>query len=108
MNCKRCNGFVCEEPEMSPDSGTEPILFYRCINCGNYFDLIIISNRLKKQGRVRGSNGRYARKSKPSYVVDYSTTLNDNNKRFILKSRDIDYDFRLEEPMGVFGVHHYG
>ena len=47
MDCERCNGWMMPERRVGYSAGDELILGlpWRCVNCGNVVDSVIIRNR---------------------------------------------------------------
>jgi hypothetical protein len=52
MGCERCNGWMMPERRMGHSASEELILGlpWRCVNCGNVVDSVIIRNRAVRVG----------------------------------------------------------
>ena len=53
MTCPRCQGLLVKEYLTAQDGYSESRPCFKCVNCGNYIDLIFNLNRsLHQKGRV--------------------------------------------------------
>lgn len=48
MRCSRCAGLMVEDSSMEVElmEGDAPILAWRCVNCGNIIEPVMLRNRL--------------------------------------------------------------
>ncbi|MBH0205004.1 MAG: hypothetical protein HP498_04160 [Nitrospira sp.] len=55
QHCNRCGGMMVEVygDLMSPDEIGMEVVGWRCVNCGDYVDELVLKNRGMQQGPVR-------------------------------------------------------
>lgn len=53
MNCPRCHGLMVYDRVYGPEEVTLELLIWRCLNCGETVDPLILQNRMKQE---RGAN----------------------------------------------------
>jgi hypothetical protein len=53
-HCDRCGGMMVEAYDdlASPNKGGTDVLGWRCVNCGDYVDELVLRNRGMQQGRA--------------------------------------------------------
>jgi len=55
MNCPRCQGLLISDHLYNKDESLYVLSIWRCLNCGETFDSMIIRNRTN-QGRKEGTH----------------------------------------------------
>ena len=48
MNCPRCHGLMVYDRIYDPDEGMMELPIWRCLNCGETVDPLIVKNRLRQ------------------------------------------------------------
>jgi hypothetical protein len=51
MNCPRCQGLLISDHLYNKDEALYVLSIWRCLNCGETFDPMIIRNRSSQQGK---------------------------------------------------------
>lgn len=52
QDCPRCHGLIVEtySDVASPDNAGRDVIGWRCVNCGEYIDRLVLLNRWVQQG----------------------------------------------------------
>jgi len=69
MNCPRCEGLLMSDQVYNADEAVYVLSIWRCLNCGDTFDSIILQNRIqqKEQGIME--------RPKPTIWADHRSPL---------------------------------
>lgn len=51
MNCPRCEGLLMSDQVYNADEALYVLSVWRCLNCGDTFDSMILQNRATQQAR---------------------------------------------------------
>ena len=64
MSCDRCGGFLVKDwvVSLKNDGGDVEVLTFRCIQCGENFDPVVLRNRRSAIARFRGKTMTKSRK----------------------------------------------
>ena len=52
MNCPRCEGLLMSDQAYSQDEALYVLSIWRCLNCGDTFDSMILQNRKQQKEKV--------------------------------------------------------
>ena len=61
MNCPRCQGLLISDHLYNKDEALYVLSIWRCLNCGETFDSMIIQNRTSQQGKEVTSQSKASR-----------------------------------------------
>lgn len=61
MNCPRCQGLLIGDHLYHKDEALYVLSIWRCLNCGETFDSMIIRNRANQEGKEIESNLKVSR-----------------------------------------------
>jgi hypothetical protein len=61
MNCPRCQGLLISDHLYNKDEALYVLSIWRCLNCGETFDPMIIRNRTSQQGKEDTSQSKASR-----------------------------------------------
>ena len=53
MNCPRCQGLMISDQHYNKDEALYVLSIWRCLNCGETFDSMILHNRACQEGQER-------------------------------------------------------
>jgi hypothetical protein len=49
MNCPRCEGLLMSDQVYNPNEALYVLSIWRCLNCGDTFDSMILHNRIQQK-----------------------------------------------------------
>ena len=61
MNCPRCQGLLISDHLYHKDEALYVLSIWRCLNCGEAFDSMIIRNRASQEGKEIENNSKVSR-----------------------------------------------
>jgi hypothetical protein len=61
MNCPRCQGLLISDYLYNKDEALYVLSIWRCLNCGETFDPMIIRNRASQEGKEVAKNSKVSR-----------------------------------------------
>lgn len=64
MGCHRCGGLLVQDwvVSLSNDGGDVQVLTYRCLQCGEILDPVVLHNRFSTNAKLRGKSMAKPRK----------------------------------------------
>ena len=54
MNCSKCHGLMVSDRTYAPEEAIFNLPIWRCLNCGETIDPLILENRLKQEQELKG------------------------------------------------------
>lgn len=61
MNCPRCQGLLISDHLYNQEEGLYVLSIWRCLNCGETFDPMIIRNGASQEGKEVANNSTVSR-----------------------------------------------